>query len=178
MYPHIYEIHPATRFYGKIEKQYTVHLCYPFCAAENAVCRSHSTVHLFNHFTTMLRTSKFTQVSHSSSTVTKGYFSKYTFLNFWKRLLFAGDGFAGVRSFDSAMLSLEHETFFTNGALIPKIYLACVDAMFFSGNFRETFFVCFLCMHRALPRANLHVSIFCASVTRPKVALVSSSTKA
>ena len=33
------------------------------------------------------------------------------FLKRLKRLLFTGDGFAGVRSIDSAMLSLEHKTF-------------------------------------------------------------------
>ena len=46
-----------------------------------------------------------------SSTVTKGHFSWDAFLNVWKRLLFAGDGFAGVRSIDLAMLSLEHKMF-------------------------------------------------------------------
>ena len=62
---------------------------------------------------------------------------------------------------------------FTNGALVPKIYSACsfVDAMFSSGNFRETFFAsCLLCMHRALPRANLHISVFRACTTHLKVA--------
>ena len=43
--------------------------------------------------------------------VTKGHFSWYTFLNIWKCLLFAGDGFEGARSIDSAVLSLEHKTF-------------------------------------------------------------------
>ena len=54
MYPHIYEINPATRFYGKIEGQYTVHLPYRFRAAENAICRSRSTVCHFHHSTTVL----------------------------------------------------------------------------------------------------------------------------
>ena len=88
-----------------------MHLPYRFHAAENAVFQSRSTVRQFNHFTTVLRTSEFTQVSRSSSTVTKGHFLWYAFLNVWKRLLFAGDGFAGAQSTDSAMLSLEHETF-------------------------------------------------------------------
>ena len=51
------------------------------------------------------------QVSTSLSTVTKGHFSWYAFLNVWKCLLFAGEGFAGAQSTDLAMLSLEHETF-------------------------------------------------------------------
>ena len=80
------------------------------------------------------------------------------------------------------MLSLEHETFFfTNGALIPKIYLASsfANAMFSSGNSRETLFAsCLAHTCRALPRENLHISIFRACTTRPKVALVRSGTKA
>ena len=112
MYPHIYEINPATRFYGKITGQYTVLLPYWFCAAENALCRSHSSVRRqFIHITTVLRTSKFTHVSPSSSMATKGHFSWYTFLNVWKHLLFAGGRFAGAQSIDPAMLSLEHKTF-------------------------------------------------------------------
>ena len=53
------------------------------------------------------------------------------------------DGFAGAQSIDSAMLSLNHKTFFTNGTLIQTIYSACsfADAMFSSGNFRETVFL-------------------------------------
>ena len=95
-YSHIYEINTATRFYRKIKEQYTMHLPYRFRAAENAVCRSRSTVRQSNHFTKLLRTSESTQASPSSSTVTKGHFSWYAFLNVWKRLLFAGDGFAGA----------------------------------------------------------------------------------
>ena len=111
MYPPSYEINPATRFCGKIEGWYTVHLPYRFGTAENAVCWSRSTVCLFNHFTTVLRTSEFAQVSPSLSTMTKGNFLWYAFLNVQKRLLSAGDGFAGAWSIDLAMLSLEHETF-------------------------------------------------------------------
>ena len=40
----------------------------------------------------------------------KDHFSWYAFLNVRKHLLFDGDGFAGARSIDSAMLSLERET--------------------------------------------------------------------
>ena len=40
MYPHIFDINPAIRFYRKIEGQYTVHLPYRFRAAENAICWS------------------------------------------------------------------------------------------------------------------------------------------
>ena len=46
-----------------------------------------------------------------SSTVAKDHFSWCTFLNIWKHLLFAGDGFGGVRSKDSAMFSIVCETF-------------------------------------------------------------------
>ena len=41
----------------------------------------------------------------------------------------------------------------------------------------ETSELCLLCMCRALLRANLHISVFCACATRPKVASVSSGTK-
>ena len=142
-------------------------------------CRSRSTVRQFNHFTTVLWTSQFTQVSTSSSMVIKGHFSWYVFLNVWKHLLFAGDGFAGARSIDSAMLSIPN--IFTNGALISKIYSACsfVDAMFSWGNFGEIF-CCFMSFAHAqsTSKANLHISIFRTCKTRPKVALVSSGTKA
>ena len=37
---------------------------------------------------------------------------------------------------------------------------------------------CLSCMRRALPRANLHISVYCACPPRPKVASVSSDTKA
>ena len=71
---------------------------------------------------------------------------------------------------------------FTNGALIPMIYSACscMDSMFSFGNFGETFFFasCLLHKRRALLRANLHISVFRACTLRPKVALVSSGTKA
>ena len=70
---------------------------------------------------------------------------------------------------------------FTNGTLIPKIYTACsfVDAMFSLGNSGETSFALRLSRrHRALPKANLHISIFHACATRPTVASVSSGTKA
>ena len=65
-----------------------------------------------NHFTTVLWTSEFTQVSPFSSTVMKGHFSWHTFLNTWKHLLFTGDSSAGAWAIDSAMLSLAHKMFF------------------------------------------------------------------
>ena len=66
--------------------------------------------------------------------------------------------------------------FFTNGALIPKIYStwSFADVMLSSGNF--FFASCLSRMQRALPRADLHISIFRACATCPNVALVSSST--
>ena len=64
-----------------------------------------------NHFTTALGTLEVMQVSPFLSMVTEGHFSWDAFLNVWKHLLFTGDGFAGARSIDLAMLSLEHGTF-------------------------------------------------------------------
>ena len=72
-------------------------------------------------------------------------------------------------------------TIFTNGALILKIYSACsfADAKFSSGNFEKTSSAsCLSRTHRALLRANLHISVFHACTTHPKVALLSSCTKA
>ena len=111
MYPHIYQINPATRLCVKIAGHYTVHLPYQFHAAENTVCQSDWTVHQSNHITTVQRTSEFTQVSPFPSMVMKGHFSWNAFLNIWKHLLFAGDGFEGARSIDLAMLSIVHQTF-------------------------------------------------------------------
>ena len=81
--------------WGKHRAIYTMYLPYWFHTAEKAVCRSCSTVHQSNHFTTVLRTSEFMQVSPFSSTVVKGHFSWYVFLNVWTYLLFAGDVFCG-----------------------------------------------------------------------------------
>ena len=89
-------------------------------------------------------------------------------------LLFAGDSFCRC-----AINRLGHafpptQDIFTNAILIPKIYLACscVDAMFSSRNFGETFLFasCLSRTHRALPRANLHISVFRACTSCPKVA--------
>ena len=131
---------------------YIVHLPYRFHAAENAVCKSRSTVCQFNHFTTLLRTSEFTQVSSFSSTVAKDRFSWCTFLNVWKRLLFARDGFAGVRSKDSAMLSIVPKTF--SQMARPDSDLLSLQLR---GNLGKTSSAsCLLRMCRALPRVNLH----------------------
>ena len=92
------------------------------------------------------------------------------FLNIWKLLLFNGDGFAGVQTTDPAMISLLYETFFTNCALILKIYSACsfMDVMFSSRNFWETSASCFSCTCTALLKANLIVSVFCTCATCSK----------
>ena len=66
----------------------------------------------------------------------------------------------------SAMLSL------TNGALILKIYLACnfTDALFSFRKFEETSSTsCLSRTGRALPRANLHISAYCACAMHPRV---------
>ena len=101
---------------------------------------------------------------------TKGYFSQYVFLHICKHLLSAGDSFAGAQSTDSAMLSLRHETFFTNGALICNVL--------FSKLWRNSSVSCQLGMCTALPRSNLHISVFHKCTRHPKVASVSSPTKA
>ena len=108
---------------------YTVHLPYRFRAAESTACRSRLTVCQFNHFTTLLRTSEFTQVSPFSSTVAKDHFSWCTFLNLWKWLLFAGDGLAGAWSIDSAMLSVMHKMFSQMAALFQSIWLAALQKL-------------------------------------------------
>ena len=64
-----------------------------------------------NCCTTALKTSEFMHVSPFLSMVTKDHFSWDAFINIWKCLHFARDGFAGARSLDSTTLSLEHETF-------------------------------------------------------------------
>ena len=116
------------QIYRKITGQsYIVHLHYQFCAAENAVCRSHSIVHQSNHFTTVLQPSEFTQVSPFLCTVMKGHFSGYPLMNLWKCLFFSEDDLPGVQLADSAMLSLSHETFlqmvpcFWTGIALQKI---------------------------------------------------------
>ena len=158
-----------------------MHLPYRFRTAENAVCQSRSTVRQFNHFTTVLQTQEFTQVSPSSSTMTKGHFSWYSFLSVWKRLLFAGDGFAGAWSIGSAMLSLEHETFLQMALWFRRSIRLAVSWM--QCSLQETseklfFASCFLSMRRAFPKANLRISTFRTCRTCPKVASVSSGTKA
>ena len=172
MYPHISEINPAAKFYGKITGQSTLQIP---CSWEYCFCWSHSTV------TKALWTSECTQVSPVLSIVTKGHFSWDAFLNVWKCLLC-------WRCFYRCMINKLGHAFpwtrngFANGALIPKIYSTCSfpDAMLSSRNFIETFFcaLCLLCMRRELPRANLHIHVFCACALRPKVASVSFSTKA
>ena len=122
---------------------------------------------------------EFMQVSPSSSKVTKGHFSWYAFLNIWKPLLFAGE-------FCKCSINRLGHAFpwtrniFTDGAPIPKIYSACsfTDAMFSSENFFFFFWARLSRMRRALPRANLHISIFHTRTKHPKVARLSSSTKA
>ena len=116
---------------------YTKHLPYPFRAAENTVCRSRSTVHQFNHFTTLLQTSEFTRVSLFSSTVATDHFSRCTFFNGWKLLLFAWDGSAGVRSIDLALLSLIQEMFLHMAPWFQSLQLAALRKL------RRNFF-CFM----------------------------------
>ena len=134
-----------------------------------------------NHFITALGTSEFMQVSPFSSTVTKGHFSWDPFLNVWKHLLFTGDGFAGARSIDSAMLSLKHKMLLQM-APWPRQSIWLV-ASWIQCSLQETleklfFPSCLSCMRRALLRANLHTSIFRTFAPHPKVASVSSGIKA
>ena len=151
---------------------FTVHLLYRFRTAENPVCRSHLTVCQFNHFTTLLRTSEFTQVSAFSSTVAKDHFSWCTFLNVWKHL-FAGDGFAGAWSKDSAILSIVHETF---SQMVPWFLSTRLTA---SRKLQRNFF-CFMSFAHAQSTSenkSALFSVFHACATRQKVTSVSSGTK-
>ena len=119
-----------------------------FCAAENAVCWSYSTVQQTNHFTTVLPISEFMQVSPFSSTMTNGHFSWYSFFNVWNCLIF------------SYTFPLTWKVF-ANGVLILKLYLACIlaDAIFPSGNFGLTSSAsCLSHMWRPLMTTNLHNS--------------------
>ena len=58
--------------------------------------------------------------------VAKGHFSWCTFLNVWKCLLFAGDGFAGAWLIDLAMLSIIHKTFLQMAPWFLSIRLAAL----------------------------------------------------
>ena len=95
---------------GKSQGSLFCALPFRFCEAENALCRSLSTVCQSSHFTTVLQTSEFMQESSFLSMMTKSHFS-YAFSNIWKHLLFTGDCFAGVLSIYSVMLFLAHGTF-------------------------------------------------------------------
>ena len=119
-----------------------------------------------NHFTTALETSEFMQVSPFSSKVMKGHFSWEAFLNIWKRLVFAEDGFAGAWSKDSAMLSAWTWNVFINGTPIPTTYSACsfTDAMFSSVNIRETPF-CFVPFAHVQSTSESKFAHFCLSHT-------------
>ena len=102
--------------------------------------------------------------------VTKGYFSRYAFLNVWKHLLSAGDSFAGVWSILCHAFPKTQDFF--------SIFFYKWRPDFSSANFRETSSVsCLLRMGRALLRANLHISVFRACATRPKVDSVGYSWK-
>ena len=135
MYPHISEINPAAKFYGKITGQSTLQIP---CSWEYCFCWSHSTV------TKALWTSECTQVSPVLSIVTKGHFSWDAFLIVWKCLLC-------WRCFYRCMINkfghaVPHTwNIFTNGARLQS----------------KSAYFC-----------------FCACITHPKVALVSSGSKA
>ena len=172
-YPHINEINLATIVYRKITGQSTLHAS-RFRAAENDVCQSCLTVRQFNHFTTLPQTSEFRKVSPFSSMVAKDHFSGCTFLNIWKRLLFAGDGFAGARSKDLAMLSVIHETFSQMAPWFLSTWLAA------SWKLRRSFF-CFVSIvhtQSASESKSALFSVFCACAMCPKVTSVSFGTNA
>ena len=153
MYPHIYEKKSSYQILWENHRAILiVHLLYRFRTAENPVCRSNLTVCQFNHFTTLLRTSEFTQVSAFSSTVAKDHFSWCTFLNVWKHL-FAGDGFAGARSKDSAILSIVHETFSQMVPWFQSIWLAT------SLKFQRNFF-CFVSFVHAQSTSKRESALF------------------
>ena len=96
--------------------------------------------------------------------VTKGHFSWDAILNVWTRLLFRGDGFANAQSIDSAMLSLENETFlqmspwFWRSIPLAASWMQCslwetLEKLFFA--------LSLFCMRRALLRVNLHILLLC-----------------
>ena len=110
-------------------------------------------------------------MSPSSSTVTKCHFLWYAFSNIWRCLIFTGDSHAFLHIWNV----------FINVALILKSYLAWsfVDVMFSSGNFGETSSAsCLSCTCRALPRANLHISVLRTCPTPQKAVSESSGTNA
>ena len=134
------------------------------CAPPFHISWSRPTVHQSNRFTTVLWISEFKQMSPFSSMVMKGHFSCYAFLNIWKRLLFTGDIFAGVRSVDLAMLSFAHETFLQMVQQFQRSYWLAASQMRCS--LQETsekllLAVCLSCICRALPGINLHICLLC-----------------
>ena len=79
------------------------------------------------------------------SMVMKSNFSWDAFLNVWKRLLFTGDGFAGVQSIDSGMLSLKRETFFIWHSDSEKLFgLQLHRCDFLFRKLWRNFFFCFV----------------------------------
>ena len=148
-------------------------LPYEFCAAENAICRTHLTVRQFNHFTTLLRTSEFMQVSPFLSTVAIDHFSRCTFLNIWKCLLFTGDGFAGARSIDLTTLSNVHETFSQMAPWFRSIRLTA------SQKLQRNFFCFMSSVHvQSILKSKSTLFVFRTCTTHQKVTLVSPGTNA
>ena len=81
----------------------------------------------------------------------------------WKR-------FCRAQSINSAMLSLVHEIFlqmapwFWRSIWLEALWMPCS----LQENFRETSALCLLQMCKAIPTANLHISVFHVCATCPK----------
>ena len=149
-----------------------MHLSCWFCADKNAVCPSRSTVRQFNHFITLLWTSEFTHVSPFLSVVAKNHFSWCTFLNVWKRLLFAVDGFPGSSSKDLDMLSVVYETFSQMALRFRSTRLAASRKLWRN-------FFCFVSFAQSTSKSKSALfSVFCTCAMCPKVTSASSSTDA
>ena len=111
-YSHINEINPATKFYGKITGRCTLCTSLTDSVQLRTLFADHARLtasQIISQQYCELQGSCKWHLSHQGCR--KGHFSWYAFLNVWKCLLFARDGFVGAQSIESAVLSLEHETF-------------------------------------------------------------------
>ena len=126
--------------------------------AENAVRWSRLTVHQSNHFTTILQTSDFTQMSPFLSSVMNGHFSWYSFLNVQKCLFFTGNTLADAISRLSHAFPLT-QIIFENDTLI-LFGFTIVDTLLSSGKGEISSASCLPCMCRSLLRTNPNFSVF------------------
>ena len=123
MYPHVCEVIPVTRFYVKNTGQFFfVYLPYQFHAAENTVCQSRWTVQPFQSFHNS--TANFRV--HASVTFLVGGDEKPFLMAFLLECCWQWFGRCVISRLSHAYL------------LAQNVLANGVDAMFSSGNFRET----------------------------------------